>query len=193
MSKIGIFMGSFDPPHIGHIGVVTAALNSKYVDTVIVIPAWKNLWKKNQTPFIDRFNMCVKSFLPIGLSVKVSSIEESLSINHPDGVPSYKTIEYFQMKFPKDELYIIVTAETLSEIPNWKFGDKILKENKFIITSGGKDVYIDETPKGTIIVCPPLINMCSTWIRNELKHNKYVYPYIIEDVVKYINEYNLYK
>lgn len=46
---IGIFFGSFDPPHIGHVNIVTAALNSSIVDKVIVVPAYKSVWKNTET------------------------------------------------------------------------------------------------------------------------------------------------
>ena len=41
---IGVFFGSFDPPHIGHVNVVTAALNSGEVDSIEVVPAFKSVW-----------------------------------------------------------------------------------------------------------------------------------------------------
>ena len=43
--RVGLFFGSFDPPHIGHVNVVMGAINSSQVGRVLVIPAYQNLWK----------------------------------------------------------------------------------------------------------------------------------------------------
>lgn len=45
--KIGLFLGSFDPIHIGHISIISSVLNAGFVDKVIVIPAWHNPFKEH--------------------------------------------------------------------------------------------------------------------------------------------------
>ena len=58
--RIGLFLGSFNPPHIGHVNIVREVLNSKLVDTVWIIPAYQNP-NKNVDPsenFSHRYNMC---------------------------------------------------------------------------------------------------------------------------------------
>ena len=45
MNRVGLFFGSFDPPHIGHVNVVAGVINSGLVDQVLVIPAYQNIWK----------------------------------------------------------------------------------------------------------------------------------------------------
>lgn len=59
---VGIFFGSFDPPHIGHVNVVTAALNSGKVDKVIVVPAYKSVWKNTETKWEYRLAMAKETF-----------------------------------------------------------------------------------------------------------------------------------
>lgn len=44
MNRVGLFFGSFDPPHIGHANVVMGVVNSKLVDKVLVIPAYQNVF-----------------------------------------------------------------------------------------------------------------------------------------------------
>lgn len=55
--RVGLFFGSFDPPHIGHVNVVMGAINSNQVDRVLVIPAYQNLWKENSSKFSYRYAM----------------------------------------------------------------------------------------------------------------------------------------
>ena len=60
--KVGLFFGSFDPPHAGHIDLVTSALNAKVVDWIMVIPAWQNVWKSNSSKYELRLVMCQRAF-----------------------------------------------------------------------------------------------------------------------------------
>ena len=55
--RVGLFFGSFDPPHIGHVNVVMGAINSSQVDRVLVIPAYQNLWKENSSKLSYRHTM----------------------------------------------------------------------------------------------------------------------------------------
>lgn len=60
--RVGLFLGSFDPIHIGHISIVTTVLNANLVDKVIIIPAWHNPFKEhNPAPFMKRWEMCYQS------------------------------------------------------------------------------------------------------------------------------------
>lgn len=76
--RVGLFFGSFDPPHIGHVNVVMGAINSSQVDRVLVIPAYQNLWKENSSKFSYRYAMSCMQFgtLPF---VHVSDVEKDLA------------------------------------------------------------------------------------------------------------------
>lgn len=76
MNRVGLFFGSFDPPHIGHANVVMGVVNSKLVDKVLVIPAYQNVWKSNSSEFSYRLAMCRMTFSP--LAPEDSIIEESI-------------------------------------------------------------------------------------------------------------------
>ena len=73
--RVGLFFGSFDPPHIGHVNVVAGVINSGLVDQVLVILAYQNVWKGRSTRFPYRYAMCCMAFdnLP---NVFVSDIEK---------------------------------------------------------------------------------------------------------------------
>lgn len=76
--RVGLFFGSFDPPHIGHVNVVMGAINSSQVGRVLVIPAYQNLWKESSSKFSYRYAMSCMQFdtLPF---VHVSDVEKRLS------------------------------------------------------------------------------------------------------------------
>lgn len=91
--RVGLFFGSFDPPHIGHVNVVMGAINSNQVDRVLVIPAYQNLWKENSSKFSYRYAMSCMQFdtLPF---VHVSDVEKDLAgPAYPRGIPTYVVLE----------------------------------------------------------------------------------------------------
>ena len=58
--RVGLFFGSFDPPHIGHVNVVMGAINSSQVGRVLVIPAYQNLWKET----------CIRNRVKLGIYIQ---------------------------------------------------------------------------------------------------------------------------
>lgn len=174
-------MGSFDPPHIGHISLVIGALESKLVDRVVIVPAWKNLWKTTKTSYEDRAIMCSRAFS--GDNVDVSHIEMNIVDTNPKyltGVPSCITMRMLQDKLAEEgEVYFITTEQTYAEIPMWERGSEITNLYKFIIC--GRDYEV------------PRISISSTLIRNRLKSGLSGCPYITQDVQDYINQNNLYE
>lgn len=120
--RVGLFFGSFDPPHIGHVNVVMGAINSNQVDRVLVIPAYQNLWKENSSKFSYRYAMSCMQFdtLPF---VHVSDVEKDLAgPAYPRGIPTYVVLEELRSRMPEDELVIITTPETYKDIPEWHKG-----------------------------------------------------------------------
>lgn len=169
--NIGIFLGSFDPPHIGHLHVIADVLNSKKVDFVVVVPTVQNPWKINPTEFEHRYHMlCLAT--DNNDDCIVSDVELTLIAPYF----SYKTLEELKRKFNEldaGNLYLIVGNDI--DISLWRHGDWIL--NNFGIITYDREV----------------INISSSQIREMIKENKILTPYLTQSVLEYINNNNLYK
>lgn len=185
----GFFFGSFDPPHIGHLNVVTTALNSGIVDKVTVVLAYKSVWKNTETFWDYRLMMC-RAFFDEVPNVETSSIEYFLANRQP--LPTYKVIDFIKEQ-EKEDFYIITTNETYREIPLWQEGERILKENKFLVVCSNHFSDLPNLDESCKIVYAPNITICSTNIREKIKNGKLVQPFITEGVLKFINRLNLYK
>lgn len=114
---VGVFFGSFDPPHIGHVNIVTAALNSGIVDKVIVVPAYKSVWKNTETKWEYRLTMAKETFDNIP-GVVVDGIEYRIANGEP--LPTYKTIEAIKEIY--GEFIIVTSADNFYQIINNQFG-----------------------------------------------------------------------
>lgn len=178
---VGIFLGSFDPPHIGHLNVIIEALDSKIVDKVIVVPAYQNPWKSS-TEYHLRYKMC-QDMVALYNNVEVSDIESE------GYTPTYKVIEKLKKIYP--DMLIITTTETIEEIPKWIKGEMVLERNNFLICSSTFNPY--PIKEGNYSIPIPSIEVSSTLIRKKIKEGKIVSHLVPTLVQTFINHDRLYK
>lgn len=193
--KIGIFGGSFNPPHNMHIDIAKQLLNKQYVDKLFFVPTGsKYKYKNNLAPDNNRLDM-LNIIAAQNEGMEVSDFELKDYV-----VYTCDTLAHFHELFPNDEIYFICGTDNLSYIDKWKTGLDLLKNNKFlIIDREGNEVnallekYKDY--KENIIVSDiPLNNISSTIIRNLIEENKReeLSNYLDPAIIDYIYKNNLY-
>lgn len=178
--KLGLYVGSFNPVHNGHVKVINYLLDNNLVDKVVVLPT-PNYWDKQDIIDVkDRINM-LKFFETENIII------DSIHNNYPY---TYQVIDSIKKDYD-DELYLVIGSDNLEKLYLWKNIDKIL-ENKIIVLQRGKDdinKLLEKYDKNKFIVVEDFeyIDVCSTNIRNGIYKN-------IDDRVKnYIISNNLYK
>lgn len=195
--RIGLFLGSFNPPHIGHVNIVREVLNRKLVDYIWVIPAYQNPNKNIDTSenFSRRFNMCNLMFdLPY---TYVNLIESVVKPKY-----TYDLFTQLRKEYPEADFRWIITDETIMEIIDgaWYKSDELLDENKFIVVEGtGKyngeytKEYIDLITKqgNNSIRLEMPINISSTQIRKMIEDDMIPIPFVNCEVYKHCRK--LYK
>ena len=203
--KIGFFMGSFDPIHVGHINMIREVINKISLDKVIVVPSGHNPWKKDivPAPFDLRVAMIAAAIKPFGDKVEVSDIESTFE-------PPYyanKPLNYFREKYKGEELYIICGSDTIDYIPYWKDAvtdilpfyqiiclerdDNGLHTCDTLLTRYTEDKDGNKYPYFHYCIRP--ISISSTYIRRQIKENKNIYPLLPVEVIEIIEKNNLYK
>lgn len=186
--KIGVYVGSFNPPHKGHIKIVNHLINN-YLNKVIIIPTG-NYWDKLDLVSIDdRINM-LKYYKNenIIIDTKNNNIEYT-----------YQILEKLSKEYSEDELYLIIGADNIVNFDKWKNYEEILKYNLIILNRDGINITqylekLNKKDKYIIVNDLPNIDISSTMIRNKLKDNDYenLSMYLDEDVYEYIKEKKLY-
>lgn len=130
-SKIAIFGGSFDPPHIGHEAVVKEALKSLDIDLCIIVPTFLNPFKS--TSFLNekiRFDLVKKLFKDYK-KVEVSDYE----IKQQRSVYAIQTVEHFKNYYNADKIYLIIGADNLEKLHLWNSYEKLKSMVEFVIAS----------------------------------------------------------
>ena len=192
--KIGIFGGSFNPPHKMHKKIAIELIKKHYVDKVIFVPTGsKYKYKNNLLSDKVRLEM-LELMCRDNNNLEVSDYELK-----EHGVYTYETLNYFRNKYKDDEIYFICGTDNLSYIDNWKKGEDILSNNKLLVIKRNTDdinILLEKYKdyKDNIIVTKIEENeISSTKIREMIYNNKRAEDYLDESVYSYIRENNLYR
>lgn len=123
--KIGIYGGSFDPVHVGHINAAFTFMEELSLDKIIVIPAYQPPHKKGLalTPSEHRLNMCNIAFGNLE-GFEVSDIE----IKRADEGYMADTVAHLREIYPDDEFYLLIGGDMLLSFRRWYAWSKITDE-----------------------------------------------------------------
>ena len=197
MKKIGLFGGTFDPPHTGHIALAERVLKEASLDKLIFIPAGNPPHKtdKKVTDKVHRLNM-IKVSTKDTSGFSVSEFE----INNQKPNYSYITIEHFKNKYPNDEIFFIVGADSYRDFPKWKNYPGILSLCTFIVVNRD-DADLGEYFKKYCKVFPEHkalflddFSQCisSTELREKISAGEECKNLLPDGVYEYIKQNNLY-
>ena len=127
--KIAFYLGSFNPPHYGHLTVINDGLQEFGMDKVIVVPAMHNPAKKIKPAPFDLRCSWMERLCSKFNGAEVDRIEESM-------IPpfySYATLHALRTKYCNDETYLLIGEDLVNEIPEWMNGGQILKDWDLLI------------------------------------------------------------
>lgn len=133
--KIGVFGGSFNPPHAGHLNVVSSVIQKMGLDKVLVIPSFQNPLKLNDSHHLaepqHRFQMAQLAFETLGSPIEVLPLE----VERKGSSYTIDTLMQLKTQYPQDKLYLIIGADNLSAFTDWKSWMQILSQCDLIVTT----------------------------------------------------------
>ena len=188
--KIGIFGGSFNPPHNMHRDIALELIDNNYLDKVIFVPTGDSYVKNGLISFNDRYNMVKLMIKDIDLFL-VSDIGNNLGYQY-----TYQVLDYFKDIYFNDEIYFICGSDNLIEFDTWKKYQYILENYKLLVIRRNNDdidnivlkyyEYIDR-----IIITNIESNMLSSsYIRDNIDND--ISKYLDSGVYEYVRKNNLY-
>ncbi len=121
VKRIGLFGGSFNPPHVAHQLVCTLALSVGAMDEVWLVPCFHHAFDKELAPFDDRLAMCRFAAEPFGARVRVSDVERELG----EVSRTVATLEHLIGVHPDHSWVLVVGADILGEVNRWYAWDRI--------------------------------------------------------------------
>ena len=189
--KIGLYCGTFNPIHIGHLIIANHMAEHSDLDQVWMVVTPHNPHKKKSTLLDDyhRLHM-VHLATEDYTNIQPSDIEFKL----PQPNYTVHTLAHLQEKYPKYEFSLIMGEDNLNSLHKWKNYEVILQNHNIYVyprlNAGDMDEQFANHPKIHRIGAP-VIELSSTFIRNSIKNNKNVVPMLPSKVWEYV-EHNLF-
>jgi nicotinate-nucleotide adenylyltransferase len=188
--KIGLYFGSFNPVHNGHLIIAKHVINNTDLKQVWMVISPQNPFKKSNSLLnkYDRLNM-VQSALEGETKIKASTIE----FNLPTPSFTIDTLAYLKEKHKQHQFSIIMGSDSFTNIKKWKNYETIIKNYEIYIYQRA-GYPIQNTEEATVNKLEaPLIEISSSAIRKIIKDGKSI-RYLVPDVVdQQIRENKYYK
>lgn len=178
--KIGLYFGSFNPIHIGHLIIAQHVINETNIEKVWFVVSPQNPLKQSKD-LLDEYKRLhlVKLAIEDNASFEASDIEFKLSR------PSYtvNTLAYLHEKYPKNEFSIIMGGDSYSNLPKWKNYKTILLNNEIIVYQRPGFETVPYPSSNTKLLQAPLLDISATTIRNYIQQKKDI-TYLVMPAVK---------
>lgn len=189
--KIGLFFGSFNPIHIGHLIIANYIAQYTTLDQVwlVVSPHNPLKTKSDLVNMYDRLEMA-KLATDNTVKIKVSDIE----LNLPQPSYTIDTLTHLTERYPEHQYTLIMGADNLKSLKKWKNYELLLKDYKIMVypRRGYENSELASHPSVSITDTPQM-ELSSTFIRKSIKAGKNVQFFVPDDVIEFINSKNLYR
>jgi len=201
--RVGLYFGSFNPIHIGHLIIANYMADYTDFDQVWMVVSPHNPHKKKSSLLPDNHRLTLVQIAVEGNEkIMASDIEFKLT------TPSYTvtTLAHLKEKFPKNEFSLLMGEDNLRTFHKWFNYEEIIDNHKIyvyprVLTEQEKDGV--EKSKGissvldhqNLIMCTevPVMKISSSFIRKAIKNGKDVQYLLSEPVLKYVDEMNFYR
>jgi nicotinate-nucleotide adenylyltransferase len=188
--RLGLFGGSFDPVHCGHLQLALAAQKEFKLQKVVFVPARRPPHKKD------------KELLPAGKRVRMLSLAlapypgmsiSSFELRRKQTTYTYQTLRHFRRKFPDADLFFIIGSDSLNELSTWKRSDLLFTLCRFIVgrRKGSRPRRTGTAPADFLAGCLPAIS--SSGIRDRVRQGRSIKGLVPPVIERYIRTECLYR
>lgn len=192
MRKIGLFFGSFNPVHVGHLIIANFMAEQTDLEEVWLVVTPQNPFKKKRTLAnnYDRLHL-VNLSIENNPRLKASNIEFSLP------QPSYTidTLTYLREKYPEDQFTLIMGGDNLRTLHKWKNYELLLRDYRIFVYSRPAYELGDLATHENVQVFKdvPQMSISASFIRQALKDNHSIQYMVTDPVFEYLQNSDMYR
>lgn len=190
--KIGLYFGSYNPIHIGHLAIANYMVEFTNIDQLWFVVSPQNPFKKKENLLADYHRLeLVNRAIDNDDRFRASNIEFNLP------KPSYTidTLTYLHERFPDYSFVILMGSDNLESFSKWKNFEMIV-ENYGVVVYPRPGFDMSKVPVHrniTVAEGVPLMEISSSFIRNAIKEGKDIRHFMPQKAWKYLDEMNFYK
>ncbi len=191
--KVGLFFGTFNPIHIGHLIIANYMAEFSDLDEVWFVVTPQSPFKKKASMLSNHHRLAIAAIAVEKYpKLKTSDIEFKLK------QPNYTidTLVHLEEKFPNNQFCLIMGEDNLKGFHKWKNYETILQNYELYVyprISEGTIEHLFTNHSKIHKVNAPIVQISSTFIRKAIQENKDISTMLPENVWKYIDEMNFYK
>lgn len=187
---IGLYFGSFNPIHVGHLIVANHIVEETGIDKVWFVVSPHNPLKDAHSLLneYDRFHL-------VSLAIEDNNKFRASNVEFSMPKPSYTidTLTYLSEKFPLEQFSVIMGSDSFQNIQRWKNFEQLVSQYSIIVYNR-PGFEVKETHGANLtVVDAPLLEISSTHIRKQIKAGKSVRYILPENVWQYVVENRYYK
>ncbi|PID68839.1 MAG: nicotinic acid mononucleotide adenylyltransferase [Flavobacteriales bacterium] len=192
--KTGLFFGTFNPIHIGHLAIANHLVEFSDLDAVWLVVTPKSPFKKKSSLLADHHRYAMAEIATEDYpKLQPSKIE----FNLPQPNYTVNTLAYITEKYPQHQFNLIMGEDNLVSFHKWKNYDVILENHEIYVyprIHTGKSAIkeIKNNPKIHRIDAP-IMEISATFIRKSIAEGKNIRPLLPDKVWQYLDEMNFYK
>ena len=203
--KVGLYFGTFNPIHVGHLVIANYMVEYTDLDQVWLVVSPQNPLKIKSTLLSDIHRLAI-----VNVAIEDNPKLQPCDIEFKLPKPSYTatTLTFLQEKYPNHEFSLIMGEDNLRTFHKWYNHEVLLKNHSFyvyprVLTEQEQQEFHDmgEIPDNEFSKLPnihfcseaPVMKISATFIRNAIKEGKDIRYLLTEPVRKYIDEMNFYK
>ena len=199
MKKIGLYFGTFNPIHVGHLIIANYMADYTELDEVWLVVSPQNPLKKKETLLKDHHRL---SLVRIALEDNTKLMASNIEFDLP--IPSYtiNTLVHLKEKYETYEFHLIMGEDNLRSFHKWKNQKEIINNHKIFVyprvlterEMEDNTVEFSSFNHSNVIRCQaPIMKISSSFIRKAIKNGKDVRYLLTPEVFKYVDEMNFYK
>lgn len=188
--KIGLFFGSFNPLHTGHLVIANTVLNELPLARIWFVVSPQNPLKENTSLLAaEKRKLLVEKAIAGDPRFIASDAEFSLPI------PSYTidTLHYLEKQCPEHHYYILMGSDSFLQLEKWKGYEALVRKDIIVYQRPGFLLKEDLLPENVIVIKSPLLDVSATTIRALIKAGKSIKYLVPETVEQEIDNQQLYK
>lgn len=200
--KIGLYFGTFNPIHIGHLIIANHFAEYSDLDQIWMVVTPHNPLKNKDT-LLDDHQRLQLVYLATEDYPKIQPSDIEFKLSQPNY--TVNTLAHLQEKFPQHEFSLIMGEDNLKSLRKWKNHEVILQNHEIYVyprleakvrtgeatSSEAENLAFKNNPKIHFIDAP-IVEISSTFIRENIKKKKNVRPLLPSKVWEYIDHNNLY-
>lgn len=184
MTRVGVFGGTFDPVHVGHLAIANAALDELALDRVIFVPAKRSPLKDRAPTATEADRLAMLRAALAGeprFAVSTAELERT--------GPSY-TVDTLDALRREGDLYLIVGSDAYADFPRWRDPERIRALATVVVAARPG---APNAPRDVKVLDSPLMDISSRELRARAARGRSLRYLVPEGALRYIEEHRLYR